>query len=782
MSNAIRLTAAISVLTLWPNHAQGAQCIRLDFGPSPLARILVEARDRQLTLTCPRCPIRPEIDGNLDDEAWKTAATLETVGMTTAPTSARICFDDEAIYIAVRCTEKPGRTPRGEARPRDGELWGDDHVEIWITPPGAKMTKYQFVVSIAGSIFDLKDGRTGYNPDWTQAVRRQKDGWVVETAIPYRALELAGPVGRLGFNVGRNGPGLTLQCWNGTYGDTSKSVILLDGIAERGEQAAQTDTAGSRQVATSGSGLNVHLERAYARPGERWIEAKIGLQPSVDLGSSRLRAKLFELAGEAPIATTSIAPPRRDGWLLVDLRSKALTAAEVSLELIEKERRIGAAKLLLSAQPCTTPLRRGRKIRALIDVPSGMGHVRAWPVTFGVPFPPGALWDTTKLRAVDGDGKPIPCQTETTGLWAREGSAKWVRFDALVSSEKGCFVEVLDGAEHARPATPLSVSEEGDAIVIETGASRYVLGKGTSPIREAHRKGRLVASNSGTRGLYVIDQRGRVASASAEGETMRIEVRGPVAACVRFEGPYRTADGETLARHITRVECSAGIASARITHTLVLTNDTYEVWFKDVGWELSVTPGDDAVAAFAASRSDWQKVTSRPLRDARAIYMLQDRHYCFAHGKNHFAIAAVGADGQEEVVAEGEECGDWALLLGGTGGLAMGCREAARQHPTEFEVRQDRMALHLFSGRAGDELDFRPATLVRKWDLETWQSKATWKSGQIKDLAKKAAEYQVNAIGWAKTHELCFLPLLPDDSIQGVARTMKLHSDLSPLS
>ena len=54
------------------------------------------------------------------------------------------------------------------------------------------------------------------------------------------------------------------------------------------------------------------------------------------------------------------------------------------------------------------------------------------------------------------------------------------------------------------------------------------------------------------------------------------------------------------------------------------------------------------------------------------------------------------------------------------GGLLVGCRDAARQHPKEFEVFADRMVLHLFSNRAGEELDYRTKTLMKRWNLPEW--------------------------------------------------------------
>ena len=42
-----------------------------------------------------------------------------------------------------------------------------------------------------------------------------------------------------------------------------------------------------------------------------------------------------------------------------------------------------------------------RLLRILLDLPPGIKQVENWPVTFGIPFAPGALWDATEVRLVE---------------------------------------------------------------------------------------------------------------------------------------------------------------------------------------------------------------------------------------------------------------------------------------------------------------------------------------------------------------------------------------------
>ncbi|MBM4086770.1 MAG: hypothetical protein FJ272_18440, partial [Planctomycetes bacterium] len=613
----------------------------------------------------------PKVDGDGGDAAWASAAQIGQLARGgSMNTTVRLCHDGQTLYILAACKERPGRTPKAKEDTRDGRVWDDDCIELRIETLTKNTPQHVFIVNIAGVLYDAAGMDAFYNPDWSAVVKRGESQWTLEAAIPAAAVGLKQWQREIGFNIGRNVPGVGNQSWNPSWQDASSSRLALEGAPEAAA-GDEKELVSSPNVTVSGSSLRIRLDRPYARPAERWIEATLQLKPKAALAQTRLDVKLFPLAKTEPVEKLSVTPTGAHAALRVDLRSAKLEKGEVALELFEGNERTGAVKAFVSAQS-ETPVKAGWKIAVTLDAPEGVGGLKDWPVTFGVPFAAGTLWDAKQLRLVNKSGREIPCQKEVTGRWARDGAIQWVRFDALVTPEDGCFVEV---AEPSAPSTPLRVTEDGQGVTVDTGAARYVLGKGASPIREVWLAGRKVASSDGTRGLYVVDQTGKLASASADGETMAVEARGPVAACVRFEGFYRTSDGQELARHITRVECFAGQPAASITHTLVLTNDTNKVWFKEIGWEFAVSPGASPQALFGLSPDQHEKRLSIPLSDAaKSACMLQDSHYVFAHGKNHFSVAVGGATRHE-----GEECGDWAALVGRDAGLQMVCRDAARQ-------------------------------------------------------------------------------------------------------
>ena len=759
------------------------ESLRLDFSSTAALRLKEQAEARKVRRTIRRCAAPPAIDGVLDDAAWKNAASVRLPGR--PPTTVRFCFDDAALYIGVVCQEAQGYERQAGAHPRDAGAWRDDCLEIYFLPPSMRPVLHQFVLSAANAINDERDGVSAYNPEWAHAIGLVKNGWTAEMAFPYEALGLSGPVNKISFNMHRTGPHLALRSWARPERDAGAGCLVLEGVTAQGVQAVEASAERSPFVATQGEALDVQFESLELEPGERWLPVELNLRPRGPLAQAKVHAKLFRLDRADPVDAVSVVPDRVHGTLKADLVSQKLDTARLSVRLMEGTSCTGAADLLLRRKPCPRPMKPGERVPVVLDFPRGMAAADAWPVTFGLPFPAGTLWEPKTgplpIRLVDEHGAEIPFQAEVTARWAPEGSVKWLRIDALVTPESRCYVE--SGAAPGKLKTTLQLTQKEDAVIVETGPARFVLGRGASPIREIWRGDRLIATSEGARGLYLVDQKGRLGKASADDEQMEVEARGPVAACVRFEGWYTAADGQNLARHITRVEAFAGQAFLRVTHTLVLTEDTNKVWFKDLGWELAVEPGasPEAVFGLGPPATDFRKAATVPLQGgARSAYMLQDSHYRFAHGTNHYTVAAVGADGKEAKRAEGEECGDWAALRGKAGCLLIGCRDTARQHPKEFEILRDRVVLHLFSNRADEELDYRTTTLMKRWHLPDWIKLQNQKGGRVarydeKEFTGQIASYVNDASGGARTHDLLFAALDPSAQTESLARLGGLH-------
>ncbi len=142
--------------------------------------------------TRPRLTIGPladvTIDGRLSEQEW---AGAEGVGafvrlggdLAQAPGRCMIGYDDTGLLIAWQLQGKP----TAQARGRDGDIWRDDDVEVFIQPPGAQ-SYYHFVVGASGDILDELGRDADWNAQWEAAVQVREDGWDVEMRLPFAAL------------------------------------------------------------------------------------------------------------------------------------------------------------------------------------------------------------------------------------------------------------------------------------------------------------------------------------------------------------------------------------------------------------------------------------------------------------------------------------------------------------------------------------------------------------------------------------------------------------------
>ncbi len=535
-------------------------------------------------------------------------------------------------------------------------------------------------------------------------------------------------------------------------------------------------------VFQSGDGFELLVPRAFARPGDRYVEAFVELAPEFagELDNVVLTARLYSAASGAMIKEYQWQPQQRFGLLEVDIRDTGLDEARLEILLNDDGKLRGRAETIITAQATEHPLVEGKRVAVNIDIPDGFPADRTVGVTFGFPLPAGALWQEGRLRLVDGSGNAVPSQQQTVAHWSDGGSIKWVRFDAVADPSQPLFVEYGTGAEKA---TGLSLQETGDRVVINTGAARFVLGKGKSPVIEIERQGKLVASSEEARGMYVVDQNGRLGVSSAEGQSMIVESAGPLQASVRFEGSYKTADGEELIRHITRIETYAGEAHLDITHTLVFSRNSEEVWMREIGWEFACDTGAGPVALFGADRWDRMAVETVDLTEnIQQAWALQRDHIVFTGGENIFELGVDRKDGSTETLFSSERMGDWAALTGVRGGFMAAVRDAAFQHPKEFAVGRDRLNILLFSPRGGEELDFSPQALVESWHMpETHSSGRTQRELTREDMVK----FTSNAIGWARTHDIRLAPLAPEATpaeiaIEALGRSEPVYAWVDP--
>ncbi|QDU35452.1 Beta-glucuronidase [Poriferisphaera corsica] len=112
-----------------------------------------------------------------------------------AGTKYKIGFDEEYVYVGVRCDEPNVEGIRASKDVRDGEINVDDCVELMLGKPGSWGEYFHFIVNSKGVVFDDSRTQGGYmgNKAWDcigleVASEVGEDWWGVEMAIPISSL------------------------------------------------------------------------------------------------------------------------------------------------------------------------------------------------------------------------------------------------------------------------------------------------------------------------------------------------------------------------------------------------------------------------------------------------------------------------------------------------------------------------------------------------------------------------------------------------------------------
>lgn len=182
--------------------------------------LLPDGRKTAPHVTVTRLAKAPVIDGQIIEAEWQGAAVLETFyvpGETTVATPATrgwLATDGTMLYAAFRCASVPGKALKLDAKERDGNVWDDDSIELFLWPDEAKPRFVQFIVNAAGMCFDADNTfnlasrsqtDTAWNPDYQAKTGTADGAWTLELAIPLAATGIDPRGGKeFRLNVTRN--------------------------------------------------------------------------------------------------------------------------------------------------------------------------------------------------------------------------------------------------------------------------------------------------------------------------------------------------------------------------------------------------------------------------------------------------------------------------------------------------------------------------------------------------------------------------------------------------
>ena len=160
---------------------------------------LREALEKQRPMDVRRRSGAIAIDGELDDAGWKDAfvadgfldvkSKCDDAGRKApaqAKTRVRATYDDDAWYFAFEAMTD-GRSPVAKATERDGDLWLDDSVEAFVTPPYDGY--FHLIANAKGVLYDA-EGQSGSDYDSRAEVKAKvlPDRYIVEMRVPVKPM------------------------------------------------------------------------------------------------------------------------------------------------------------------------------------------------------------------------------------------------------------------------------------------------------------------------------------------------------------------------------------------------------------------------------------------------------------------------------------------------------------------------------------------------------------------------------------------------------------------
>ena len=263
-----------------------------------LAAVAAQTADRMPTARAGVLPGAPVVDGRLDDAVWDAAARLEPVvllrgGPAAAGMTAHLGHDGTALCIAVRCPTPNPDALTAEATVRDGSVWMDESVEVFVDANRDFVTYHHFLINgdnvqrdergdvTTSPTFDLD-----WDGPWESAVSKDAEAWCAEFRIPFETLGLSADHDRaIGLNIVRNDKANgEVVVWSSCMGTLHQPVRFGTAILSASPEPPPFDAAlqdlGELGLGESRSSLA--LSNRSGKPGRLEWTVSCGGQEGVD--------------------------------------------------------------------------------------------------------------------------------------------------------------------------------------------------------------------------------------------------------------------------------------------------------------------------------------------------------------------------------------------------------------------------------------------------------------------------------------------------------------------
>jgi len=190
-------------IELDPEHQMPQiRLVRLFLRTGRRQQAIALARKHNAILRIPHLEAAPDIDGDPSEAAWTNSLKgqdffLNNSNWTSKRAKSKSQFflghRDGKIYMAILGYEDDLNKLVIKNTTRDGAVWKDDCVEIFLDPTNSEKDVYQFVINAGGTFLDLyrQDVKTDVKCERAASIFPKRGYWACEFAVAARDLDNA---------------------------------------------------------------------------------------------------------------------------------------------------------------------------------------------------------------------------------------------------------------------------------------------------------------------------------------------------------------------------------------------------------------------------------------------------------------------------------------------------------------------------------------------------------------------------------------------------------------
>ena len=222
----------------------------------------------------------------------------------------------------------------------------------------------------------------------------------------------------------------------------------------------------------------------------------------------------------------------------------------------------------------------GRDGRVLLQVDVPQNRVQIPYVSGGVPFPPGHLFRSERVRARDANGDQVPCQVDVLARWHRDRSVMTLLVTVPTPAKtQQLALEFGASAEREPIDRPLTVTGSDGAL-----------------------RAAALAIPRGHDGPRIRDGRGTLYVPKVTG--CRAELTGPLRAVLTVRGEHRSKKGQRCGRWVTRYVVWRDSSLALVKHCWINDGRETVLPIQSAWFDMTLPAGKGRDAGFEPKRDD----------------------------------------------------------------------------------------------------------------------------------------------------------------------------------